>query len=209
MKFSRFSFLALILAVLPTQAAAYNFVNATVDSIGSALPSFSADYCPEIGGTCGFFEITFYILHQFRPLLTIVAGFVISIYGIRVLLVQDDEAFDKVRPFMTAVISGLVLAYLVEPFVAAFYGSTGEVFRGEMQTGVNIVNIEVGGIINWVLSIVAVLCVLMIIIVSFKAVVLASSEVAEYHGLKTFIISIKANQLFGQCFAVAIRRIRV
>ncbi len=160
----------------PAALADYGAVNQTVNTVGGFLPnlSFGAVNCS--GSSCGFVQIAYGIMLQFRPLLTGVAILIICILGVRMIIGQEDDALEKARPVMTAVVSGIVLMYLIDPFIQAFYGTQGDVFQGNLGFGVGIIETEVGGLINWVLVLVAALAVMIIIVNAVKGLAKGTNE---------------------------------
>ncbi len=169
----------LFLLLLPAAAFAdYGALSQGVESAGGMLPSLFANpvACDVTAGTCGFLAIAETIIGRFRPLLTIIATLIIVIEGFRMVIAQEDDAVQKIRPVISAIVAGLVMVWLVDPFVQAFYGSTGEVARGAMAAGAGIFSGQIAGLINWVLVIVAALAVIIMIAVALKALGEAAKE---------------------------------
>lgn len=179
------AFLALTLIPAPAAHADPNtLINNTYSSVGGLLPAFPStpEYinCDQVqGGACGFVLLAQFVVGKFRPILTIVGALVITILGVHMLIGQEDDRLEKTRVAMTALISGLVMLYIIDPFIAAFYGSQGDVLTSQsnIQASVdNIISPELGGLINWVLTIVASLAILIIVINAFKAVLKGGSD---------------------------------
>ncbi len=166
--------------------ASYSIINQTVNGVGATLPTLVGAQCDAANGACGFIGIATGIIAKFRPLLTIMAILSITIFGLRMIIGQEDDVLEKAKPLMTGLISGLVLSYLIDPFISAFYGTNGEVPRGAMATGTQIVNDQVNGLINWALVIVASLAVLMIVIAALKALLKPTNEEGIANLRKTF-----------------------
>ena len=168
---------ALWLAFLaPTAFAQYGIVDATVNSVGSGLPFLLPTVTCTGSTACGFVEIAEGIILRFRPLLTGVGVLVLVIAGYKMIVGQDDEALTKSRTVMTGAITGLVMVYMIDPFIHAFFGMAGEVPMGGMATGATVLTGELNGVINWALTIIAALAVLMIIVSALKAVSKAGGE---------------------------------
>jgi hypothetical protein len=148
------------------------FVDSIVNIVGSVLPNVSGASNP--GGSGGM-AIALLLLKEFRPVMVVAAVVLLIILGIRMIVSQDDEILDKSKGMITAMLTGIVMMFLVEPFVAAFYGVKGEVPLSP-ATGVQIINREVTGVINWALTFAAILAVAMIIFTAFKALVNAHKE---------------------------------
>jgi hypothetical protein len=156
---------ALLLA-LPLAASAQGIEQA-INSVGGTLPT--------VGGQ-GFVYLAFSLFTKVRPILTGVAVFVVVLMGFKMIVAQEDDAVSKARVQMTAVVSGMILLYLIEPFINAFYGTTGEIFRGNMAGGATIVNTQVNGLINWGLTIVGSLAVTIMIVSAFRAILKGTGE---------------------------------
>ena len=77
---------------------------------------------------------------------------------------------------MSGTIAGLIMAYLIEPFVLAFYGSAGEVPQGAMAGGAALLSAEVNGVMNWVLVIAGSLAVMMLILSALKSIGQSASD---------------------------------
>lgn len=179
------AFLALTLAPAPaTHAAPADIINTTFNGVGDLLPAFPDstewnDCNNNQGGACGFILLAQFVVGKFRPILTIVGALIITILGVHMLIGQEDDRLEKTRVAMTALISGLVMLYIIDPFIAAFYGSEGEVLtdQGNITASVtNIISPELGGLINWILTIVASLAILIIIVNALKAVLKGGGE---------------------------------
>lgn len=119
-----------------------------------------------------------------RPLVFVSAVFVITLAGFRMVITDEEESFNKAKRIISAAITGVMLSFLVEPFIDAFYGD-GNVFggigigaipQGNASTGASILSEEALGVIDWVLTIVAVLAVFIIIIGGVKAMASAGSD---------------------------------
>lgn len=151
-----------------SRAHAQSYISEVISAVGVGLPSMGY-------GAAAYVGIAQLLVAQLRPLLFIVGTLVITILGFRMIIGQEDESIDKAKTTIIAVISGIMLAFLIEPFIAAFYGVAGEVVTAP-GAGANIVAQEVGGIIDWALSIAGVLAVLMIIVSGLKAVASPFSE---------------------------------
>ncbi len=184
--------LALGLLFAPTAALAdYSVINNSVNLVGGMMPNLEVftggSLCDAIDGPCGFAAIASMLLLRFRPLLTIVGIMGMSFAGIRMIIAQEDESIGKARSVLSACIAGIMLAYLIEPFLAAFYGQSGSVQQGGMAAGVSVLSDEVAGVINWVLVIAASLAVVMIILSALKSFQSSTSEEGISNIRKTVI----------------------
>lgn len=163
-------FLLSLLALLTPAAHAqdYGILSGTLEQVSGGLT--------ECAGSCQFMDLALQVLYTFRPILAVIAVLVITIAGVRMITSQEDDSLDRLRNVMTGAISGLVMAYLIPPFVQAFYGSSGEVARGDMASGVAVIESEVSGLINWALTLAATLALFVIILSAAKAVAKYNSE---------------------------------
>ena len=148
-------------------AHAQGFILDLIGSVSWGLPTFGSG-----SGAIAFMAQS--LVNQFRPLLFFVGLLALTIFGFRMVIGQEDESIDKAKTAVIAVISGLMVAVLIENFIAAFYGYTG----GEEAppVGPGIVNLQILGILNWALSIAGVLAVTMIIVSGLKAVTSPTNE---------------------------------
>ncbi len=142
-----------------------------------------------MGGACGFVNIVVHIIVRIRPLVIIGAVFMITLAGFRLVITETEETLGKAKKIIGAALSGVILSYLVEPFIDAFYGGlfegtlggvfggeAGDVPRGELIQGASILSNEAMGVLRWFLVIIAALAVLMMIISGLQAIVKSGSE---------------------------------
>jgi len=170
--------LALIAPQIVAAAGSYSFINGVVNAIGGRLlpaPPIST-FCDVGGGACGFIGIAEVFYIKLQPLIYATGAIILTIFGFRMIVAQEDDIRDRARPIVTSVISGMVLSMLIIPFIRAFYGSTGEISRGGMSLGVNIINTEVTGVINWALVLAAPLAITMIIFTASQALFNPTNE---------------------------------
>lgn len=160
--------IALIIGLLLPQAQAQGFIQEVVGAVGVGLPSLGY-------GANAFVGIAQLFVSQARPMLFIVGALVITILGFRMIIGQEDESIDKAKTTIIAVLSGIMIAFLIEPFLAAFYGYAGESLNSPAG-GAGILSTEIGGIINWALTIAGILAVLMIIVSGLRAIVSPLNE---------------------------------
>ncbi len=178
------AFLAPVVALAQAMGSPYD----VVEMVGGGLPFLMPSGFVCGGNTgCGFVEIAAGVIVRYRPLLTAVGLLNIVIFGYRMIIGQEDEVITKARAMMSGTIAGLIMAYLIEPFIFAFYGSAGEVPQGAMVQGAALVSSEVNGVINWVLVIVASLAVLMLILSAIKAIGQGASDEGIGNMRKTII----------------------
>lgn len=162
---------------LPERAhASWDLINQTVNNVGATLPTLTDGGCDAAGGACGFVDIALGVIHKFRPLLAIIGVLSVGIFGVRMVIGQEDDVRQKARPLMTALITGIILAYLIEPMINAFYGTSGEIARGGMAAGAAIATTEVNGVINWALVVMASVAILIIVLTALTSILKVGNE---------------------------------
>ncbi len=171
------TFLHFLAGLLAPKALAMPDLQGIIDIVGQGLPG-AGDFVPTsiAGGTGGFNGIMVAIAEKVRPLLGVTAMVLIAFAGARMIIGQDDEAREKAKTLLIECVSGLILAYLIPPFINALYGATGEVPQGNIQGGASILNQTMYTVINWSLGLVAVAAVVTIIITGLLALSKATSE---------------------------------
>jgi hypothetical protein len=180
--------LAALLVSVPTHVFAdYGILERTVNAIGGPLPYLLPGGTCTAGPACGFVNLAQAVVIRLRPLLTGAAVLVIVIFGYRMIVGQEDDALAKAKTIMSGTMAGLVLVWLIDPFIAAFYGQAGEVAQGGMVAGASVLSAELSGLINWVSVIAASLSILMIILTGLKALGKSTSEDASGSIRKTTI----------------------
>lgn len=151
-------------------------VEGTIAAVAGPLAFFvPGGLCMGNAG-CGFVDIAMGIVVRFRPILSAAAVLNIVIFGYRMIVGQEDDVITKARAVMTGTVAGLIMLWLIEPFIMAFYGTAGEVPQGAMVQGAAFLTVEVLGVLNWALTIVAALAVVMLIVSALKAVGQSASE---------------------------------
>ncbi|TSC57344.1 MAG: Uncharacterized protein Greene041619_1216 [Candidatus Peregrinibacteria bacterium Greene0416_19] len=173
-----------------TAHADYRLFNTVVNVVGGGLPSLPVGS----GGTAAFVGLAQLFVVRFRTLILWIAFLMIVIAGIRMIVGQEDDAVDKAKAIISACVSGVILSYLVEPFVVGFYGARGEAVRG----GNVVVENEIVGLINWALVIIAPIAVAMIIVSAAKAFLKAGSDEGVTEMRKTIV-----NVLIGMIILAA------
>ncbi len=152
-------------------------IQGVIDSVGSMLPDAGSFVSESTGGNVGGLNgIMIAIAEQIRPLFSIIALLLIVVMGLRMIIAQEDEVREKAKTLIVECVTGLILAYLCSPFINAFYGTSGEVPRGDIGGGASILSDTVTVIINWSLGVVAVLAILAIIITSLTALMKSTGE---------------------------------
>lgn len=131
--------------------------------------------CP--AGGCEPINVVYHVVGQLRPFITLIAGLIILIQGMRMVISQEDDYTDKVKTTITACLAGIVTMYLIPTFIDTFYGNGGSVWNnGQMVGGASAAAREVTGLINWALTIVAIVAIAMIVVTGVKAIAQSGSE---------------------------------
>jgi hypothetical protein len=160
---------ALAVAMFVPSADAQGFIR---DIVNSAALGTGGGGGGGSGGAA-FNAILFYLVGAFRILVLVAAGIAITVVGLRMVIGQEDDAIEKGKTVVVASISGVVLAFLIEPFVDAFVNLQ----AGGLNAGASeIINREASGLVDWGLAVAGVLGVLFIIITALKAVANPTSE---------------------------------
>lgn len=153
---------------IPARGLAFNFA-AAINTAGWNLFAY--------GGALGGQDTTniaLYVVGQLRPFITFVAILLIMIQGVRMIVGQEDEIANKAKTVISACVGGIILLYLIPPFVEAFYTSTP--WTGNPTTGARIAAGEVAGLINWALFLTASIAIAVIIGTGLRAIVTSGSE---------------------------------
>jgi hypothetical protein len=158
--------------LVPHTVLAQGVFDSVISSVGGALPGLGGFTGPSSGG---FVAIAYTIMLAVRPLIFVAASLVLTLTAFRMVIAQEENSLEQAKKTIGGCIGGIVLVFLIEPFIAAFYGTRGEVAKNPSM-GVPIVTEEVLGIINWALTLAAVLAVVMIITTAVKAVAQANKE---------------------------------
>lgn len=175
MKIIRFLLPAIGLTI-PLTALAQGIAAGTVDAVGGALPFFMPSGFCTGSQACGFVDIAAGIVVRFRPVLSIAGVLAIVIFGYRMIVSQEDDVITKARGVMSGTIAGLIMVWLIEPFIHAFYGNVGEVPQNAVPQGVTVMTAEILGLLNWAFTIVAALAIVMIILTALKAIAQSAGE---------------------------------
>jgi hypothetical protein len=119
------------------------------------------------GPGAGFLGIALAIYSAFAPVFWIVSALIIIIFGMRMIVGQEDDILDKSRPVMTAVIGGLIIVNLVLPLLSGLYGCRGENLVG--GGAASFLTAEALGFIDWALVLAAPLAVFIIVLTALRA----------------------------------------
>jgi hypothetical protein len=99
-----------------------------------------------------------------------VGVFILVRAGLRLINSQDEDKLTTARRTIAATCVGIMLAFLAKRLVAAFFDPGGTWNAGTVNAGASILVEEVGGIINWVLTLIVVIAILMIVASGIKAI---------------------------------------
>ncbi len=116
--------------------------------------------------------IALFLRAEFLLILDIIAVFLLVRAGLKLIHSQEDDKLTRARRTIGGTAVGIMLAHLSVRLVEIFYGSTAVPSGGVLtpEQSAEMLSIEIGGIINWVTTLVAVLGVLMIVATSIRAV---------------------------------------
>jgi hypothetical protein len=182
-------FLSALFGLVP-HAHAQGYISEVIGAVGAGMPSLGY-------GAASLVTIAQLFVTQLRPLLFIVGTLVITILGFRMIIGQEDESIDKAKTTIIAVLSGIMLAFLIEPFFNAFFGTAGEALNNP-GAGAAIIGTEIGGILNWAMTIAGVLAITMIIVSGLKAIVSPLNE-EGISNMRSTIISVIFGMLLLIC----------
>jgi hypothetical protein len=121
-------------------------------------------------GGGGYVGIAEAIRSSVLLVLTPVGIFIIVRAGLRLINSQEDDKLTKARTTIASTCVGLMLAYVSDRLVAAFYTPGGTWNNGSAQTGANILTLEIAGILNFFATLAVVVSVFIIIISGLRAV---------------------------------------
>lgn len=173
------SLLTLLIGLLaPAHAYAQaSEIHSVIDSIGGALPGVGAFVPVSASSTAGGLNgIMITVAERVRPLLIVTSLLLIVVAGVRMVISQEDDSREKVKTLINQIVVGLILAYLIAPFINAFYGQTGEVPQGNVAGGAAVLNGTIYVVINWTLGLVAVLAVVILIVTGIRALFQSTSD---------------------------------
>ena len=174
--------LTLFIVVSGAQAQPIDTPRSTIENftgiLQGRLPLSIAGKCTSIVGGWDFACIGLNVITALRPTLVIFAVFVVSLTGLNLIIRQEEELQTKSRKIIAASLSGVLLSYLIEPFIDAFYGLTtpGSVPTSDLTGGVAVLCTELTGVINYALTIAGAIAIFVIIISGVRAVVTSGTE---------------------------------
>lgn len=146
---------ALSLLILPDHAIAS--VLDVIDGIDAA---------PSVGDAT-FPGIVNFLRDKVLDIIDIIAIFLLVRAGLKLINSQDESKLNSAKTTIGATLVGLMLAHLSNKLVEIFYSGGGVLNPG---SSVAMLSTEISGIINWVLSLVAVLGVLMIVVSGVRTI---------------------------------------
>lgn len=175
-------FLFSLLVFIPSVLA--GVVDLGARGLSEAADTVANGQLEATGGLCDgadcFLEIAYFVWHWLKRVFTVIATFMIVRYGFTLINSQEEEKLRKAKQMIGASIAAIMLLYLPEKLVPAFYGGyTAGGFLDPDTAGkaittpaasAGIVTSELAGIILWLETIVAVLAVTIIIVSGILAV---------------------------------------
>lgn len=149
-------FLHLRQLLVPTAlAAGGGYIQGVVNGVIGGLPNGAS-------GSAGFVGIADAIVVSYMPIIIPVAVLALGILGLRMVISQEDEIRQQSKNIIAAIISGVILANLISPFLSLVQGFNAPGAQA------NIVNSEVGGLIDWALGLLASFAVFFIVVTAFR-----------------------------------------
>jgi hypothetical protein len=121
-------------------------------------------------GGGGFDGIVLYIRERALLLFIPIGVLIVVRAGIRLIISQDEDKLTKARRTIAATCVGIMMAYISNRLVNAFYTPGGTWTSGAAATGASILSTEIGGIIDWTLVLLAAVAILMIVATGVRAV---------------------------------------
>ncbi|MBI4129525.1 hypothetical protein HY464_02425 [Candidatus Peregrinibacteria bacterium] len=167
------SLIHILAELAPSASAVAVNLQEAADAVLPAGSNLSAAGAGCSGGDC-FIQVIRQVFDWIKPFLTVLATFIIVHYGVALVYSQEEEKLQKAKKMIGASIAAIMLLYLAEPLTNAFYGGFSAGEAGEAltnpSTSAGILTREIGGIVAWFETIVAVLAVTIIIVSGILAV---------------------------------------
>ena len=163
---NRFFLPALLLLLLPVVAHAnmLDIINNLGSSAGLQVSFTGSGYAEGFPGIAGFLR------EQVLVLLDVVGILLLVYAGLKLIISDEEDKLNKAKRTIAATLVGIMLAHLSIRVVEIFYGSdgTGGILTPEASVGM--LNEEIMGVVDWVLTLVAVLGILMIVVSGMRAI---------------------------------------
>ncbi len=121
-------------------------------------------------GSGGFVGIAEFLRGRILLLIFPVAVTLVVRAGSRLINSQEDDKLKKAKNTIASVCVGIMLAYVSDRLVNAFYAPGGGWGRGSATTGANILTTEIAGALNFFTTMAVILSVLIIIVSGLRAV---------------------------------------
>lgn len=131
------------------------------------------------GGANAYAGITGFLLERVWLIVAIFTLLLLVRSGLKLIYGQSEDKFEEAKRAIANGLMAVVLTFLTSRFVSAFIRSGGSWSEGAAVSGSSIFTTEVIGIINWVLTLVAVLAIGMIIAAVFTAMFSIGSDEAS------------------------------
>lgn len=147
-----------LLLLLP--GIAHGQISNIADQVGSGL----------ISGFGGFVGMAEFLRYRLLLLLAPIGIFIVVRAGLRLINSQDEGKLEAAKRTIAATCVGIMLAWVSDRLVMAFYAPGGTWSEGTVITGASILTLEIAGILNWVTTLVAALAILIIVASGIRAV---------------------------------------
>jgi len=121
-------------------------------------------------GTGGYVGIVQIIILQVRNILFAIGVLIVIRAGLKLINSQEENNMSTAKRTIASTCVGIMMAFLAERMVDAFYSPGGTWSAGSAAAGAQILSTEVAGILNWALVLVVVVSVLMIVASGLKAI---------------------------------------
>jgi hypothetical protein len=143
--------------------------DAHAQSISAIANGVANGLLGQFGGG-GFTGIAEFLRGRILLILSPVGIFLVVRAGLKLINSQDDDKLTKAKNTIAATCVGIMLAFISDRLVMAFYAPGGTWNRGTSSAGAAILATEILGILNWSTVFIAVLGVLMIIVSGLKTI---------------------------------------
>ncbi len=154
---------------LPLSLIGY-FIPAAHAQISNIANYVSNDLSPGFGPDGGFVGIAVFLRGQILLIVAPVAITLIVRAGSRLINSQEDDKLTKAKNTIASVCVGIMLAYVSDRLVNAFFAPGGGWSDGSAIAGANILTTEIAGALDFFTSMAVILSILIIIVSGLRAV---------------------------------------
>lgn len=151
-------------------------LTAVADFVSGGLTAFFFGDGEGGGGANAYAGIAGFLLERSWLIVGIFTLLLLVRSGLKLIYGQSEDKFEEAKRAIANGLMAVVLIFLVSRLVSAFYRAGGSWSPAAAASGSAIFTTELIGIINWVLTLVAVLAVAMIIASVFSAMLSIGAE---------------------------------